>query len=480
MPLFSPRRYQAPFKPVCRDDISFSMDLFTKFEASVKGVLFGCRMCGNCILQETAYVCPMTCPKGLRNGPCGGATPEACEVDPSRPCTWYLIYERAEKLGQLDKLLEINAPLDGNRVGRETWLSLIHDYRQAKEKPRLIEYFTNRTKFKKDWDNFFYRVRQPEWWKGDAEYHQPAYSQAISEFEEKLQSGKFVITGEISPPRDVNINALKEKIAYLERYLDAANFVDNSSASPRVGSLASSKVCLENGLEPIMQLQARDRSRIVIESDALGAEALGIRNILCLSGDHFSFGPGPIPIPHQFDMDSIQILWMLRRMRDEGIYLDGRKMKQKPKWFLGAAASPFGIVPKYGAIRTEKKVNAGAQFIQTQPVFDVGRFTDWLEALEKRNLLDKVYILAGLLPLKSAKAAHYMNGKIPGIYIPNEIIRRMDDAGDKEGQQKVGFQIALELAEKLKELQAIHGIHIMAFNWETIIPELVREANLMS
>ncbi len=182
----------------------------------------------------------------------------------------------------------------------------------------------------------------------------------------------------------------------------AANFTDNASASARMNSMASSKICLDLGLEPVMQLQARDRSRVAIEADAMGAAGLGIRNILCLSGDHHRFGPSPMTKPDQSDLDAVQMLWMLRRMRDEGLYLDGREIKQRPEWFLGAAASPFGAPPKYEAIRAEKKVNAGAQFIQTQPIFDYDRFTEWLEALDKRNLLDKVYILPGLIPLKSA------------------------------------------------------------------------------
>jgi methylenetetrahydrofolate reductase (NADPH) len=241
--------------------------------------------------------------------------------------------------------------------------------------------------------------------------------------------------------------------------------------------MASSKICLDAGLEPVMQLQARDRSRVVIESDALGAAGLGIRNILCLSGDHHRFGPSPMAKPDQFDMDAIQVLWMLRRMRDEGKYLDGRSMKNPPPFFLGAAASPFGAPPKYEAIRAEKKINAGAQFIQTQPIFEYGHFTEWLEALDKRNLLDKVYILAGLIPLKSAKAAHFMED-VPGVLVPPEIVKRMDDAGDKDAQQEEGVAIALEMIEKLKNTPGINGMHVMAVHWEEIVPRLVEEAGL--
>jgi methylenetetrahydrofolate reductase (NADPH) len=476
MSIFSPRRYQAPFYPVRPP--AWPQRVFTAFERTVKGSLFGCRMCGNCILQETAFVCPMTCPKGLRNGPCGGATPDHCEVDPSRPCTWYKIHERAERLGRLDALLEVNAPLDGARVGKETWLDMLKFWRKRRQGPHPGDFFFNRTKFNEEWNLFFYELRQPAWWQGDAHYHPPAYAEPISHLEAQLRSGAFVVTAEIAPPLGQSPNLVYKKVGWLREYIAAANFTDNASASPSMSSLAASKLCLDAGLEPVMQLQARDRSRVAIEADATGAASLGIRNILCLSGDHQRSGPPPMAVPNQFDLDAIQMLWVLRRMRDEGKYLDGRLIKERPKFFLGAAASPFGSPINYEAIRTEKKVNAGAQFIQTQPVFDCDRFVAWLEALDKRNLLDKIAILAGLTPLKSAHAAHFMSKEVPGVVIPSAILQRMDGAGDKAAQQQEGFAIALEMIEKLKQIPGIRGIHIMALHWEAIVPQLVLEAGL--
>jgi methylenetetrahydrofolate reductase (NADPH) len=476
MPIFSSRRYQAPFYPVRRD--SWPVRVFTAFERAVKGWLFGCRMCGNCILQETAFVCPMTCPKGLRNGLCGGATPERCEVDPSRPCTWYIIYNRAERLGREEKLLEINAPLDGARVGHETWLDTLKLWRERKKGPRPLHFFTNRAQFKQDWDSFFYNLRQPDWWQGDDNYHAPAYEEPASLLEANLRTGTFVTTAEISPPLGASTDPICRKVDGLHNFVTAVNFTDNASASARMSSMASSKISLDCGLEPVMQLQARDRSRVVIESDAMGAAGLGVRNILCLSGDHHSFGLSPMAKPDQFDLDAIQMLWLLRRMRDEGVYLDGRTIKTPPKLFLGTAASPFGAPPKYEALRAEKKINAGAQFIQTQPIFDVDRFTEWLENLDKRNLLDKVYILAGVTPIKSAPAAHFMADEVPGVVIPAELIQRMNRAGDKEAQQEEGVAIALEIIEKLKNTPGISGMHLMAIHWESIVPRLVEEAGL--
>ncbi|MEJ2598016.1 MAG: methylenetetrahydrofolate reductase C-terminal domain-containing protein [Anaerolineales bacterium] len=478
MPIFSPRRYQPPFYPVRRDEENWFLKIFTASEQSIKSVLFGCRMCGNCILQETAFVCPMTCPKGLRNGLCGGATPEHCEVDPSRPCTWYKIYERAERMGRLDRLLEINAPIDGGRAGHETWLDLLKRWRGDGEGPKLLNFITDREKFNKEWDRFFYDLRQPDWWKGDAEYHPPAYTEPVSILEANLRSGNFVVTAEIAPPLGASGDIIRKKVGWLKGYVAAANFTDNASATARMNSMASSKICLDAGMEPVMQLQARDRSRVVLESDAMGAAGLGLRNILCLSGDHQRFGPGPMTKPDQFDMDAIQVLWMLRRMRDEGIYLDGRAIKKRPDFFLGAAGSPFGAPPKYEAIRAEKKINAGAQFIQTQPIFDYDRFLEWLEALDKRNLLDKVYILPGLIPLKSANAAHFMADEVAGVVVPPEVLKRMDQAGDKEAQQEAGVAIALEMIEKLMKTPGISGMHIMAVHWEGIVPRLIEEAGV--
>lgn len=476
MSIFSPKRYQPPFYPARRE--SGAVAAFTAFERFIKGALFSCRMCGNCILQETAFVCPMTCPKGLRNGLCGGASADHCEVDPSRPCTWYAIYERAEKMGRLDKLLEINAPIDGARAGKETWLDMLRLWRERGEGPHPLDLLRDREKFNQEWETFFYALRQPDWWQGDAEYHPPAYSEPVSLLEANLHTGRFVTTAEIAPPLAPSSELIRKKAEMLNDYVAAANFTDNASASARMNSMASSKICLDAGLEPVMQLQARDRSRVILEADAIGAAGLGIHNILCLSGDHQSFGPGPQTKPDQFDMDAVQLVWMLRRMRDEGIYLDGRKIKYPPQFFLGAAASPFGAPPKYEAIRAEKKINAGAQFIQTQPIFDYDGFTDWLEALDKRNLLDKVYVLAGLIPLKSARAAHFMAEDVPGVVIPDRIVKRMDDAGDKEGQQEAGVAIALEIIEKLKNTPGISGMHIMAVHWESIVPRLMDEGDV--
>jgi methylenetetrahydrofolate reductase (NADPH) len=197
---------------------------------------------------------------------------------------------------------------------------------------------------------------------------------------------------------------------------------------------------------------------------------------LCLSGDNMKMSTEPRGRMDVLDIDSIQMLWILRRMRDEGKYLDGKEMKFPPKFFLGAAASPFASEPRFQAIREHKKVNAGAQFFQTNLIFDPDGFETWLNALAKRNILDKVYVLAGVTPMKSLKMAQYMNNEVPGIFIPKKLLERMEAAGDKAEEE--GVQIALEIIERIKPLQGVHGIHLMAVGWEEIVPRIVTEAGL--
>jgi len=210
----------------------------------------------------------------------------------------------------------------------------------------------------------------------------------------------------------------------------------------------------------------------------LGANALGVRNILCLSGDSMSMAPSPRGRMDVSDIDSVQMLWMLRRMRDDKHYLDGRDLKFPPTYFLGAAASPFASEPRFQAIREHKKVNAGAQFFQTNLVYDPDHLEIWLNELAKRKILDKVYILVGITPLKNLKMAQYMNDEVPGVCIPDKLMKRMEAAGES-GAAEEGIRIALELMENIKSMQGINGFHIMAVGWEEIVPRIVSEAGLL-
>jgi methylenetetrahydrofolate reductase (NADPH) len=261
--------------------------------------------------------------------------------------------------------------------------------------------------------------------------------------------------------------------------VSAINFTDSPSATARMSSLACSTMTLERDAEPVMQIAARDRTRTGLQAEVIGASALGIRNMLCLSGDSGRMGPGPMGRLDVVDIDSVQMLWILRRMRDEGIYLDGRKIKYPPQMFLGAAAAPFASEPKFQAIREHKKVNAGAQFFQTNLVYDPDGLEIWLNELAKRDILDKVYILIGITPLKSLRVAEYMHYNVPGVTIPAKLMKRMQDAGSKEAEAEEGVQIALELIEAIKDKQGVDGIHLMAVGWEEIVPRIVEEAGLL-
>ena len=479
MPVFTPgRRWQPPFSPFKKE--SFGTRVLISLEQIVKGPLWGCRMCGNCLLQETAFICSMECPKGIRNGPCGGSTSEHCYVDESRPCMWYQIYDRAFRLGRQEMLLEVLPPLDWDKVGGETWGDVITQVKKVGT-GKVLRGLVNRDPATRSvtWDGIFRPVRQPDWWHGDAEYHAPKYTEPVSDLEHRLKAGEFVVTAEVQPPQTVSTNKLVSNIAMVKPYVTAVNFTDCPSATPRMSSLACSSLAIQNGVEPVMQIAARDRTRVGLQAEVVGANALGVRNILCLSGDSMKLAPGPRGRMDIVDLDSIQMLWILRRMRDDARYLDGREMKFPPKYFLGAAASPFASEPKFQAIREHKKVNAGAQFFQTNLIYDADRLDLWLNELAKRNILGKVYILIGITPLKTLKMAKYMNDEVPGVFVPDTILKRMEAAEDAGNAQEEGVQITLELIEKIRGKQGVNGLHIMAVGWEEIVPRIVNEAALL-
>ena len=244
-----------------------------------------------------------------------------------------------------------------------------------------------------------------------------------------------------------------------------------------MSSIVCCKVAHDHNVEPVLQIAARDTTRIGLQADIIGINELGIFNVLCVTGDSAKVGPSPMSSMNLLDIDSVQMLWLLRRMRDEGIYLDGRKIKNPPKMFLGAATSPFASDPRLQAIKDHKKVNAGAQFFQTNLVFDTERLDAWFEQLDKRNILDKVYILIGIAPLKSFKVAEYLHTKVPGVSLPDNILSRMEKAG--EGAPEEGTQIALELIESIKKKKGVNGIHIMSLGWESVVRRIVTDSGLL-
>lgn len=470
------RRWQPAFFPFKRE--SFGKRLLAKVEICVKGPLFGCRMCGNCLLQETAFICPMECPKGMRNGPCGGITPEKkCYVDKSRRCIWFAIYKRALKTGREETLLEVLPPLDWSKVGTETWGDVVRQVRKigtGKFIGGIIS--TNKRKKAGVWDSVFKTIRQPEWWSGDSEYHETPQREPVTELERKFRKGEFVVATEVTPPIGAGTDKLIRDIESVKPFVTAINFTDSSSARPKMSSIACCKVAIDREAEPVFQIAARDSSRTSLQSDIIGANALGIKNVLCISGDNSVIGPSPTSNMNILDIDSVQMLWILRKMRDDGVYLDGRSFKHHPDLFLGAATSPFASDPVLQAIKDQKKVNAGAQFFQTNLVFEPDRLDLWLEQLDKRDILNKVFILIGVAPLKSLKIAQYLHTSVPGVSMPEKIMKRMEKAGESESEE--GVQIALEVIDSVKRKQGINGIHIMTLSWESIVQRIVTESGL--
>jgi len=444
-------------------------------ERVVKGPLFGCRMCGNCLLQETAFICHMECPKGIRNGPCGGVNNGYCYVDPSRRCVWHLIYERSRRMHREHKLLEVLPPVDWDRAGTETWGEVVRKVREAGLRNIILPSARKGKSIGATLEEKVFRpIRQPQWWRGDSEYHPPAVAEPQSRLESELRSGRFVITAEVQPPLGAATAKLEEKISLVKPYVTAINFTDGSSAIPRMSSAACSAVAASLGAEPVMQISARDNTRNSLQSQAIGANALGIHNILCLSGDSPRVGPTPRGNLNIIDIDSVQMLWILRRMRDEGTYLDGREIKNRPRLFLGAAAAPMAQEPSLQVIRDRKKINAGAQFLQTNLVFDPDMLDPWLGHLDKEGLLDRVYILVGISPLRSMNLARYLNDNIPGVTIPGAVMKRLADAGDRFQEESIA--ITVENIKRLREKHGVSGVHLMPMGWEAAIPQIMERA----
>jgi len=297
-----------------------------------------------------------------------------------------------------------------------------------------------------------------------------------SKLKKVLDRGDFAVTAECGPPKGADPEVVKSKGKVLSSYVDSINVTDNQTAVVRLCSLAACALLKAEGLDPVFQIVTRDRNRIALQSDVLGASALGIRNILCLTGDHQSFGNQP-EAKGVFDIDSIQLVQTVRQMRDTSQIMGGETLTEPPHLFIGAVENPFADPFKYRVARLAKKVDAGAEFIQTQCIFNLNRFKKWIGLAKDQGLDNKVYILGGITPLKSARMAEYMAKHVAGMDVPEEIISRMKSVPAKEQRQE-GVRIAVETIQALRDMDGVHGIHIMAIEWEEIVPQIVQEANL--
>lgn len=300
---------------------------------------------------------------------------------------------------------------------------------------------------------------------------------AGSNLEKILSSGGFAVTGELGPPKGADVSVIERKASLLKGNVDAINVTDNQTAIVRMSSIAVGAILQRMGLEATMQMVCRDRNRIAIQSDIFGAYGLGIRNILCLSGDHQKFGNHPTA-KNVFDLDSIQLIQTVKLMRDEHKVLGGDEIEGVPAMFIGAAANPFADPFEFRVIRLAKKVAAGVDFIQTQCIYDMDKFERFMQMVRDRGLHEKVHILAGVTPLKSVGMARYMKEKVAGMEVPDEIIARMKSAG-KEKAREEGLNICVEQIQRLRKIEGVHGIHLMAIEWEDAVHTIVERAGLL-
>jgi methylenetetrahydrofolate reductase (NADPH) len=296
-----------------------------------------------------------------------------------------------------------------------------------------------------------------------------------SNLEKILEGGTFGVTAEIGPPQSANPEPLIHHAKMLKGKADAFNLTDNQTAVVRLSSIASAAIIMREGIEPVIQMTCRDRNRIALQSDLFGAAALGIKNVLCLTGDHQIFG-NEKGAKNVFDFDSISELQVFDTLRREGKQSGGQVITDPPKVYLGCAENPFATPYEFRAARLAKKVAAGADFVQTQAIFDMKMFEKWMDEVRARGLDKKVHILAGVIPMKTAGAARYMKNKVPGMIVPDEIIDRMKKASDPKEE---GIRLCLEQIEVLKNMKGVHGVHIMAVAWEEIVPRIVESSGLL-
>lgn len=298
-----------------------------------------------------------------------------------------------------------------------------------------------------------------------------------SKLERILKDGHFAVSGELGPPRGCNVEAVKEKAKHLVGKVDMVNITDNQTAMVRLSSWATSILARDCGLEPNFQLVCRDKNRLAMQADILGVSASGINNILCLSGDHQKFGDHP-NAKGVYDIDSLQLVSMIKKMRDEGLFQGGAEIDGPPRLFIGAAANPFAEPFDWRIHRLAKKVAAGADFIQTQCVFNMKKVRKWVEMANDMGLTEKVYILPGVTPMKSIGMARYMATKVPGMDVPKEIIKRLKGV-EKKKVASEGIQIACEQIEEFKEMKGVAGVHLMPIEWEHKVPEITERAKVL-
>lgn len=422
-------------------------------ERLAKGLLFDCRMCGTCVLSKTGMACPTNCGKEMRNGPCGGVGADGgCEVDPAMRCVWLEATEGRERIGAgrptSEPEAEILAPIDRRRSGGSTWIRVIEGEPDAAQTLPATPIAT-----------------QPA---------SPRAERPIHAFERACRSGRFVVTVEIAPPDSADPASLLARADPFRGLVDAVNITDGAGGNCHMSSAAAAAILAAHGHVPVCQIAARDRNRIAVQGDMLGAAALGVKNILCITGDDVGRGDHP-DAKRVFDLDSIGLVGIARRMRDEGVFASGRRLEVAPDFFLGATANPF--VPPHEA-RVDNlaaKIAAGARFVQTQFCFDVDRLARFMAAVRDRGLDREAAIIVGVGTLGSAKALARMARLVPGVHVPEAVVARVAAAADQRAE---GLELLVETIAAVHAVPGVAGIHLMGHRNEDVLAEAIRRSGL--
>lgn len=419
-------------------------------ERAAKQALFNCRMCGQCGLSVTGMACPMGCAKEMRNGPCGGVRLDGhCEVHPDRRCTWLAAAEGDSRIvpGHTATWWQRAEPLDHRRQGTSTWSPLMAPA------PSRIE-----------------REAGPA-----VPLAPPRPDLAENRLEVLCRSrSEFIVTVEIAPPDSPDPHVLLQRADRFRGLVDAINITDGAGANCHMSSAAAGAVLAAAGFNPVTQVSCRDRNRIALQGDVLGAAALGVQNVLCLTGDDVSQGDHPQAKP-VFDLDSVNLLHMLRTMRDRGEYASGRRLALAPRLFLGATANPF--VPPHAEriANLQRKVDAGAQFIQTQFCFDVGLLEAFMAEVRARGLHHRAAIIVGVGMLSSAKALRWMADHVPGVNVPHAVTDRIGRAEDPRAE---GRRYCVEVIHRLRDIEGVAGVHLMGHRNEDALAQIIVESGL--
>ena len=419
--------------------------LLRPVERMAKATLFDCRMCGQCVLSATGMACPMNCAKEMRNGPCGGVRANGtCEVQPALPCAWVEAGAGAKRIAadHLAHPSPLLPAIDQRRRGASSWIQVLQGQSDPAFQPPVGVRIT-------------------------PESGQGALEQACN-------SGRFVVTVEVAPPDSAKPAALLARAGLFAGRVDAINITDGAGGNCHMSSVAASSILAAHGHVPVYQIACRDRNRIAIQGDILGAAALGVENILCLTGDDVSQGDHPQAKP-VFDLDAVSLLHIARGMCDRGEYASGRKLQEAPDLFIGATANPF--VPPYAdrVANLEKKIMAGARFIQTQFCFDLALFDDFMREVRLRGLHHRAHILVGVGTLKSARALDWMARHVPGVHIPRRLLSRIEGARD---QQHEARRVCIETIDALAAMEGVAGIHLMGHKNEEVLAEIIAECDL--